>query len=194
MSVNLLVLGPQGSGKGTQAKRIAAEYDIPHVSTGEMFRAAIAAGSELGQLVEPILASGELVPDELTVALIRERLSTDDARSGFILDGFPRNLVQAEALDSTLAEIGRTLDAVLFFDLSDGVATERLLGRGQEEGRADDAPDVIARRLAVYHEQTEPVVEHYRATGKLVPLHAERTVGEVFAEIQAALEHVEARA
>jgi adenylate kinase len=194
MSVNLLVLGPQGSGKGTQAKRIAAEYDIPHVSTGDMFRAAIASGSELGLLVEPILASGELVPDDLTVALIRERLSEEDARAGFILDGFPRNLVQAEALDTTLSTIGRTLDAVLFFDLSDGVATERLLGRSQEERRADDAPDVIARRLAVYHEQTEPVVEHYRATGKLVPLHAERTVGEVFAEIQQALEQVEARA
>jgi adenylate kinase len=194
MSVNLLVLGPQGSGKGTQAQRIAAEYDIPHVSTGEMFRTAIAARSELGALVEPILAAGELVPDDLTVALIRERLSADDALAGFVLDGFPRNLVQAQALDSTLAAIGRALDAVLFFDLSDELATERLLGRSQDEGRPDDAPEVIARRLALYHEHTEPVVEHYRATGKLVPLHAERTVGEVFAEIQQALEQVEARA
>jgi adenylate kinase len=194
MSVNLLVLGPQGSGKGTQAKRIAAEYDIPHVSTGEMFRTAIAAGSELGTLVEPILAAGDLVPDDLTVALIRERLSEDDALAGFILDGFPRNLAQAHALDATLAVIGRSLDAVLFFDLSDELATERLLGRSQDEGRPDDAPEVIARRLALYHEHTEPVVEHYRATGKLVPLHAERTVGEVFAEIQQALEQVEARA
>ncbi|HEY7729593.1 MAG TPA: adenylate kinase [Gaiellaceae bacterium] len=194
MSVNLLVLGPQGSGKGTQAKRIAAEYDIPHVSTGEMFRTAIAAGSELGTLVEPILAAGDLVPDDLTVALIRERLSEDDALAGFILDGFPRNLAQAHALDATLAAIGRSLDAVLFFDLSDELATERLLGRSQDEGRPDDAPEVIARRLALYHEHTEPVVEHYRATGKLVPLHAERTVGEVFAEIQQALEQVEARA
>jgi adenylate kinase len=194
MSVNLLVLGPQGSGKGTQATRIAGEYDIPHVSTGEMFRTAIAAGSELGTLVEPILAAGELVPDDLTVALIRERLSADDALAGFVLDGFPRNLAQAHALDSTLAAIGRSLDAVLFFDLSDEIATERLLGRSQDEGRPDDAPEVIARRLALYHEQTEPVVEHYRATGKLVPLHAERTVGEVFAQIQQALEQVEARA
>jgi adenylate kinase len=134
------------------------------------------------------------VPDELTVALIRERLSEDDALAGFILDGFPRNLAQAHALDATLAAIGRSLDAVLFFDLSDELATERLLGRSQDEGRPDDAPEVIARRLALYHEHTEPVVEHYRATGKLVPLHAERTVGEVFAEIQQALEQVEARA
>ncbi|HEU0335061.1 MAG TPA: adenylate kinase [Gaiellaceae bacterium] len=192
--MNLLVLGPQGSGKGTQAKRISAEYGVPHVSTGEIFRAAIADGSELGRRVEPILASGALVPDELTVSLIRERLAAPDARDGFVLDGFPRTIAQAEALDETLGETGQTLDAVLFFDLDDDVATERLRGRALEEGRDDDTPAVIAHRLAVYHEQTEPVVEHYRATGKLVPLHAERSVGEVFAEIQAALEHVEARA
>ena len=192
--MNLLVLGPQGSGKGTQAKRISAEYGVPHVSTGDIFRAAIADGSELGRRVEPILASGALVPDELTVSLIRERLAAPDARDGFVLDGFPRTIAQAEALDETLVETGQTLDAVLFFDLDDDVATERLRGRALEEGRDDDTPAVIAHRLAVYHEQTKPVVEHYRATGKLVPLHAERSVGEVFAEIQAALEHVEARA
>jgi adenylate kinase len=192
--VNLLVLGPQGSGKGTQAKRISAEYGVPHVSTGDIFRAAIADGSELGRRVEPILAAGALVPDDLTVGLIRERLAAPDARDGFVLDGFPRTIAQAQALDETLAETGQALDAVLFFDLDDDVATERLRGRAVDEGRQDDTPEVIARRLAVYHEQTEPVVEHYRATGKLVPLHAERTVGEVFAEIQAALEQVEARA
>jgi adenylate kinase len=192
--VNLLVLGPQGSGKGTQAKRISAEYGVPHVSTGDIFRAAIADGSELGRRVGPILAAGALVPDDLTVSLIRERLAAPDAREGFVLDGFPRTIVQAEALDEMLAETGQALDAVLFFDLDDGVATERLRGRALEEGRDDDTPAVIAHRLAVYHEQTEPVVEHYRATGKLVPLHAERTVGEVFAEIQAALDQVEARA
>jgi len=186
--VNLLVLGPQGSGKGTQAARLSTGHGIPHVSTGDMFRAAIAAGTELGREVEPILAAGELVPDGLTVALIRERLSQADASGGFVLDGFPRNLEQAEALDAMLAQIGRTLDAVLFFDLSDEVALERLLGRARDEERPDDTPDVIARRLAIYHEQTEPVVERYRATGKLVPLHAERSVGEVAAEIGAALE------
>jgi adenylate kinase len=186
--VNLLVLGPQGSGKGTQAARLSASHGIPHVSTGDMFRAAIAAGTPLGRRVEPILAAGELVPDELTVALIRERLSQADAAAGFVLDGFPRTLDQAEALDAMLAEIGRALDAVLFFDLADAVALERLLGRAQEEERPDDTPEVIARRLAIYHEQTEPVVERYRATGKLVPLHAERSVGDVAAEIGAALE------
>jgi adenylate kinase len=186
--VNLLVLGPQGSGKGTQAKRIAEAHDIPHVSTGDMFRAAIQAGTELGRRVEPILASGELVPDELTVALIRERLSEPDASDGFVLDGFPRNLAQAEALDAMLAGIGRSLDAILFFDVSDAISLERLQGRAQEEGRDDDTPDVIARRLAIYHEQTEPVVERYRVTGKLVPLHAERPIDDVTAEIEDALD------
>ena len=186
--MNLLVLGPQGSGKGTQAQRLSADHGIPHVSTGDMFRAAIAAGTELGRRVEPILAAGELVPDELTVALIRERLSKPDTAAGFVLDGFPRNLAQAEELDAMLAEIGRTLDAVLFFDVPDEVALERLLGRADEEARHDDRPDAIERRLEIYHEHTEPVVERYRTTGKLVPLHAARSVGEVAAEIADALE------
>jgi adenylate kinase len=189
--VNLLVLGPQGSGKGTQAAGISEDYGIPHISTGEMFRAAIAAGTELGRQVEPILAAGELVPDELTVSLIRDRLSTPDAARGFVLDGFPRNLDQAEALDAMLADIGKTLDAVLFFDLSDDVALERLLGRADDEDRGDDTPEVIERRLAIYHEQTEPVVERYRTTGKLVPLHAERSIPDVAAEIRDALSLVE---
>jgi len=189
--VNLLVLGPQGSGKGTQAKRISAAHGIPHVSTGDMFRATIAGGGKLGRILEPILTSGELVPDDLTVALIRERLSEPDARDGFVLDGFPRNLAQAEALDGMLAEIARTLDAVLFFDLSDELAVERIRGRALEEGRDDDTPEAIARRLGIYHEQTEPVVERYRATGKLVPLHAERSIDEVSTEIEAALDLLE---
>ncbi len=189
--MNLLVLGPQGSGKGTQARRISAAHGVPHISTGDMFRAAIAAGTELGRRVEPILGSGDLVPDDLTVALIRERLSAPDATEGFVLDGFPRNLAQAEALDEMLAEIDRVLDAVLFFDLSDELAVERIRGRALDEGRDDDTPDAIARRLAIYHDQTEPVVERYRATGKLVPLHAERSIEEVSTEIEDALDLLE---
>jgi adenylate kinase len=185
--LNLLVLGPQGSGKGTQARLICAKYGIPHISTGDMFRAAIAAGSALGREVEPILAAGELVPDGLTVALIRERLAEEDAREGFVLDGFPRNLEQAGALDAMLAEIGRGLDAVLYFDLSDELATERMHGRAVAEGRPDDAPETIARRLAIYHEQTEPVVDHYRELHTLVDLAAERSVDQVFAQIEDAL-------
>ena len=189
--MNLLVLGPQGSGKGTQAKRISTDYAIPHVSTGDMFRAAVAAGSELGRRVDPILARGDLVPDELTVALIRERLGEADARRGFVLDGFPRTEAQATALDGLLAEIGRRLDAVLYFNLSDEVATERMLERATVENRPDDTPAVIARRLATYHVETEPIVEHYRLSGNLVPLHAERTITEVYAEIQDALATVD---
>ena len=186
--MNLLVLGPQGSGKGTQASRLSEAYVIPHISTGEMFRAAITARTELGRRVEPILASGELVPDDLTVQLIRERVAEPDAERGFVLDGFPRNLAQAEALDAMLAGIGRGLDAVLFLAISDDVAVERLRGRAREEGREDDAPDAIARRLELYHEQTEPVAERYRASGKLVSIHAERTIEQVTAEIAEALE------
>jgi adenylate kinase len=188
--LNLLLLGPQGSGKGTQAKRIAAERGIPHISTGDMFRAAIADRSSLGLKVEPILSSGQLVPDEITVALIAERLGQPDAADGFILDGFPRNLAQAEALDAMLGSIGRELDAILFLDLPDDVATERLLRRAALEGRPDDTPDVIAGRLAIYHSETEPIVEHYRATGKLVPLHAGRTIDEVWGELESALEEL----
>jgi adenylate kinase len=153
-----------------------------------MFRAAIAADTELGRRVEPILAAGKLVPDDLTVELIRERLAEPDAKRGFVLDGFPRTLAQADALDAMLTDVGRELDAVLFFDLADDVALERLVGRAQDEGREDDTPEAIARRLAIYHEQTEPVVERYRATGKLVPLHAERAIEQVATEIAEALE------
>ena len=185
--MNVLVLGPQGSGKGTQAKRIAEEREIPHVSTGEMFR-ALDLGTPLGCEVNEIMARGDLVPDEITIRMIRARLDEEDARTGFILDGFPRNLAQAEALDVMLKEIVRTLDVVFFFDLDDETAMERALGRALEEGRIDDSPESIARRLALYHQQTTPVVEYYRATGKLVPLHASRSLEEVSAEIEKALD------
>ena len=138
--------------------------------------------------MEPILASGELVPDELTVALIRERLSEPDATRGFVLDGFPRNLAQAEALDAMLTEIDRELDLVLFFDLDQVTSTERLRKRAVIEGRDDDTPDAIARRLELYHEQTAPLVELYRASGRLVPIRAERTIDEVANEIAEALD------
>jgi adenylate kinase len=190
--VNLLLLGPQGAGKGTQAKRISSNYGVPHVSTGDMFRAAIEAGTPLGRQVEPLLKDGILVPDELTVSMIRERLSEDDAANGFVLDGFPRNLAQARALDDMLREIGRGLDAILFFDVPDSVGMERALKRAQIEHRDDDTSEVIARRLATYHDETEPVIEHYRTTGKLVPLHAGRTVEEVWHQIEDALTQVEA--
>jgi adenylate kinase len=191
--VNVLLLGPQGSGKGTQAKRIEAEYGIPHIATGDMLRTAMEEGTELGQQVKPIVESGQLVPDDLMIDLIRERLSRPDAEAGFILDGFPRTPAQADALDAMLDEIGRALSIVFEFQVPDEIATERLLRRCELEGRADDTPEVIARRLALYHELTEPLVEHYRLRGNLVGIHAGRPVNEVFAEIQQALEQTAAR-
>jgi adenylate kinase len=191
--VNVLFLGPQGSGKGTQAKQLASEYGLAHVATGDMLREAIAAGTELGRRVQPIVESGQLVPDELVVELIRDRLERPDAAEGFVLDGFPRTLAQADALDAMLAEIGRGLDVIFEFQLSDEVATERMLGRASEEGRSDDTPKTIAQRLRIYREQTEPVVEHYRATGRLVGLHADRSIPAVRAEIQDAFEQLLSR-
>jgi adenylate kinase len=191
--VNILLLGPQGSGKGTQAKRIAAEYGLAHIASGDILREAIAAGTALGIRVKPIYDAGDLVPDDLMIELIRERLGEDDAREGFVLDGFPRTMVQADALDSMLKDIGRELTVVFELQISDEECIERLLKRAAEEGRVDDTPDVIARRLARYHEETEPVIEHYRATGNLVGIHADRSINEVFAEIQRALEQVAVR-
>ena len=187
--MNVLVLGPQGSGKGTQAKRIADERGIPHVSTGEMFR-ALDDATPLGREVNEIMARGDLVPDEITIRMIRERLADDDARDGFILDGFPRNLAQAEALDEMLDEIGRKLDVIFFFDLDDETAKERALGRAAEEGRIDDTPESIAAPARALPRADEPVVEYYRTTGKLVPLHASRSIEEVSDEIEKALDMV----
>ena len=185
-----MLLGPQGAGKGTQAQRIAAEFGIPHISTGDMFRAAIAEQTPLGRRVQPILDRGELVPDALTIELIGSRLSASDAADGFVLDGFPRNLEQATALDDLLEDLGRQLDAAVFFDLPDDIAVERLLRRAKLENRSDDTPEVIDRRLRTYHAETEPVVEHYRLTGRLVPVDAGRDISEVWEATQAALEHL----
>jgi adenylate kinase len=186
--MNVLLFGPQGSGKGTQAKRIASEYGYAHVAPGDMFRAAIAAGTPLGRRVEPILASGKLVPDELTISLIRERLAEDDAGIGFVLDGFPRNLPQAQALDELLAELRRPLGVVFDFQISDQECIARLLRRAENEGRPDDTPEVIVERLRIYHEETEPLIQHYLASGRVVGIHADRSVAEVWVEVQSALD------
>jgi adenylate kinase len=191
--LNILLLGPQGSGKGTQAKLISAHYGIPHIATGDMLREAIANGTELGRQVEPILERGDLVPDDLMISLIRERICRGDTAEGFVLDGFPRTMAQADALDAMLREIGRDLAIVFELQLSDEEALARLLKRAQLEGRADDTPEAVRRRLALYHQETEPVIEHYRATGNLVGIHADRSIPDVFKEIQAALDHLAVR-
>ena len=190
MPLNVLLLGPQGAGKGTQADRISAEYGIPHVATGEMLRAAIAAGTELGRTVESIVNAGELVPDDLMISLIRDRLAQDDTDAGFVLDGFPRTTAQAEALDAMFNEIGRTFNVVFSLQIPDEVAFERLRRRAKVEGRADDTDDAIHRRLDNYHRETEPLIEYYRTRGNLVTIHADRSENEVFTEIQQALEQI----
>jgi len=188
VALDIVVLGPPGAGKGTQAKLIEADRGIPQIATGDMLRAAIAAGTELGLRVKSIYDAGELVPDALVIELIREKLGESRAADGFVLDGFPRTFAQAAALDEMLDDLGRKLSVALEFHLPEDVAVERLAGRARKEGRVDDAPDVIRRRLEVFHAQTEPVLEHYRVQGILVQIHAGRSVGEVEAEIQQALE------
>jgi adenylate kinase len=163
--LDLLLLGVQGSGKGTQAKRLASEYGLAHVATGDMLRTAMANGTTFGQRVKPIYDAGDLVPDDLMIELIRERLAQPDTEAGFILDGFPRTMPQADALDSMLAEIERPLSVVLELQVPDEVAIERLHKRADEEGRADDTPKPIAKRIELYHEQTKPLVSHYRLAG-----------------------------
>jgi len=191
LSYNTLLLGIQGSGKGTQAKRIAAEYGIPHVATGDILRGAIAEGTPLGRQVEGILARGDLVPDETMVELIRKQLA--GVNDGFVLDGFPRTMAQAEALNEMLADIGRPLDIVFELQVSDEVARDRMAKRAVEEGRVDDTPEVIDNRIALYHRETEPITEYYRAHGNLVGINGTGTVNEVFAQIQAALEQAAVR-
>jgi adenylate kinase len=191
--LNVLLLGPQGSGKGTQARLISGEYDVPHIGTGDMLRAAVAEGTELGRQAEPLLNAGQLVSDEIMIGLIRERLMEEDAQVGFVLDGIPRTNRQAEELDAMLEEIGRPLGIVFELQLSESVCLARLGRRAEEEGRTDDTPEAIRTRLQLYFEQTEPLVEYYRARGILVGIDADRSVEEVFAQIQKALETLAVR-
>jgi adenylate kinase len=192
MPLNVLLLGPQGAGKGTQAKRISEEYDIPHIASGEILRGEMQAGTELGLRVKDVYDRGDLVSDDLMIELIRNRLEQPDTEVGFVLDGFPRTLVQAEALDSILSDIGRSFSVVFAMQIPDEIAFGRLRRRAQLEGRADDTDEAIQRRLDLYHRETEPLIEYYRTRGRLVPIHGDRSENEVFAEIQSALEQVPA--
>ena len=193
MGLNVLLLGIQGSGKGTQAKRIASEYGIRHIATGDMLRAEIATRTPIGKEVEAILARGDLVPDEKMIELIRGRIEGQETANGFVLDGFPRTMAQADALDEMLDDIARPLTIVFELQVPDGVARERMAKRAAAEGRVDDTPEVIDRRIELYHRETEPIVAHYRARGNLVGIHGTGTMDEVFAEIQEALEQTARR-
>ena len=193
--MNVLLLGPQGSGKGTQAKLIAKTYGIPQVATGDMARELKELDTPLGHEVKEIYDRGELLSDDLIVRMIRDRLSRGDTIPGFILDGFPRNLAQAEALDALLEEVGRSLDVVFEFQIGDReVLMERIAKRAVEEGRTDDTPDAIRKRLEIYDRETAPLVEHYRVKhANVVGIHADQPVDDVFAEVRDALEQVAAR-
>ena len=188
MPLNVLLLGPQGAGKGTQAKRISAEYGIPHIASGEILRSEMDAGTELGQRVKDTIERGDLVSDDLMIELIRNRLEQTDTEAGFVLDGFPRTTVQAEALDFMFADIGRNFSVAFALQIPDEVAFDRLRRRA----RADDTDEAIQRRLDNYHRETEPLIEFYRTRGNVVPIHADRSENEVFAEISRALEQVPA--
>ena len=192
--MNLLVLGPQGSGKGTQAKLIAKTYGIPHIATGDMIREMKELDTELGRRVKEIYDRGDLVDDATIVELIESRLDRGDTLPGFILDGFPRNTAQAEALDELLHRLGRDLDVVFELQVGDReVLLERIAKRAVEESRSDDTPDAIRKRLEIYERETAPLVEYYRTTrGNVVGIHADQPVDAVFAEIRATLDQVAA--
>jgi adenylate kinase len=179
----ILFLGPPGAGKGTQAAKLAAALGIPHISTGAMLREAVADGTELGKQAAAIMVSGELVPDDLVVAMVRERLGREDAASGYILDGFPRNAAQAEALKAALG--GDAIETAVLLEVDEGEIVDRLTRRAAEEGRADDNEETIRRRIAVYREETAPLVAAYGA--KVVRVDGVGTVDEVLARIVGAL-------
>ena len=193
--MNILVLGPQGSGKGTQAKRIKATYGIPHIATGDMLREMRGIDNDLGRELSAVMDRGDLVNDEMMIRLIDSRLQRGDTLGGFVLDGFPRTMNQAEALDKLLNELGRDLDVVFDFQVADReLLIGRMLGRAQEEGRSDDTPEAMTRRLDLYERETAPITEYYRAhKANVVGIHADRSVDEVFAEIERSLQSVEAR-
>ncbi|MDJ0924491.1 MAG: adenylate kinase [Acidimicrobiia bacterium] len=162
MGLRLIFLGPQGSGKGTQAARLARLMGVPHISTGEMLRQAVADGTELGKRADAIMQAGDLVPDDLVVAMVGERLSQPDAQCGYLLDGFPRNVSQARALDGVLEN---PLDGLVQLDVPHEELMKRMLLRAEAEGRADDTEEGISRRLAIYWEETAPLSDYYRDTG-----------------------------
>jgi adenylate kinase len=193
--LNILVLGPQGSGKGTQAKKLAATYGLAHVATGDMIREMKELDIEVGRELRAVYDRGDLVSDDLMIRLIRDRLDRGDTIPGFILDGFPRTMPQAEALDALLQELGRRLDVVFEFQVPDRQQLlERMLKRAAEESRSDDTPEAIERRLELYERETAPLVEYYRSTrGNVVGIHADRTIDEVFHELTDALSSVETR-
>ena len=185
MKQRLLFLGPPGAGKGTQAQRLAESQGLLHLSTGDLLRAEVAAGSELGKEAEAVMARGELVSDALVLAIVRSRLEQQAVAGGggWLLDGFPRNVAQADALAELLDQLGQQIELVVLMELDDAVLVQRLLSRG----RADDNEEVIRHRLDVYRQQTEPLIAYYRERNLLAPVEAAGTVEEIGTRITALL-------
>ena len=185
--MRIVLLGPPGSGKGTQAELLVEELKLPHISTGELLRSAAKAGTELGQKAKMIIDRGELVSDEIMLGLITERLSRDDVESGFILDGYPRNINQAKALDKILEHQGQPMVEVLHIDLDAELVVQRIAGRAAQEHRSDDVEEVVRNRLRIYTEQTAPVVDYYASRGVLSRVLGKGTAEEVFQRIMSVL-------
>lgn len=186
--MNIILFGPPAAGKGTQAKRLVDRKGMVHLSTGDMLRAAIASGSPLGVKVKGVLDRGELVSDDIVIALIEERLPEAKAKGGAIFDGFPRTTAQAEALDAMLAKNGQAVDRVVRLKVDDKALVERIAGRFAESGRSDDNPETFKVRLAAYNDQTAPLLPYYRGQGKLVEIDGMASIEAVSETLEAALQ------
>ena len=186
--MRIVLLGAPGSGKGTQAALLVEDLGLPHISTGELLRSAVKAGTELGVKAKVVMDRGELVSDDIMLGLIEERLSQPDAQSGFILDGYPRNLAQARALDELLDRIGQPVDEALQIDVDVEQVIARIAKRAAEEGRSDDSEEVARNRMSVYADQTAPVVDYYAQKGLLSRILGEGSIEEVFQRIKGVLQ------
>jgi adenylate kinase len=185
--MRLVLLGPPGSGKGTQASRLKDKLQIPHISTGDLLRAEVAAGTPLGVQAKEVMARGDLVSDDILLGMLESRLGRDDVANGFILDGYPRNLAQASALDELLAKIGQPLDAVVQLDVATDLLVERIAGRAKAEGREDDNPESVRKRLQVYNDSTAPVIGFYDKRGTLARVDGVGSLDDVLARILVAI-------